>query len=45
MRPEPDQLQRALVRLAVNQNEIWPNVAISELEPLSDEGMIAISLR
>ena len=45
MRSEPDQLQPLLVRLSVNQDKIRPDVAVSEFDPSTDQGMVAISLR
>ena len=41
MRAQPYELQRFAIRLAVDQDEIWPKVAVAMILPFSRERMIA----
>jgi hypothetical protein len=45
VRAEPDKLQTRIVRLAVDQDEVWPDVAVAMIVPLATERMIEIAAR
>jgi hypothetical protein len=40
MRTETDKLEACVVRLAVDQNEVWPDVAVAVIAPLAVARMI-----
>ena len=45
VRAEPDKLKACIVRLAVDQDEVGPDVAIAVIAPLAAERMIEIAAR
>ena len=45
MRTETDKLQRFGIRLAVDEDQVGPDMAISAIAPLSAKGMIAVARR
>jgi len=45
MRTETDKLKACIVRLAVDQNEVWPDVAVAVIAPLAAERMIELAPR
>ena len=45
VRAEPDKLKAFIVRLAVNQDEVWPDVAIAVIAPLATQRVIEIAAR
>ena len=45
MRAEPDKLKARVVRLAVDQDEVGPDVAITVIAPLAAQRMIEIAAR
>jgi hypothetical protein len=45
MRTETHKLKACIVRLAVDQNEVWPDVAVAVIAPLAAERMIEIAPR
>lgn len=40
MRTQTHELKRGVVRLAINQHEIWPHVAVAVVGPLPAQWMI-----
>jgi hypothetical protein len=45
VRAEADELQGFVIGLAVDQNKIWPHVAVAEVSPIASERMVAIPRR
>ena len=45
MRTGTDKLKACIVRLAVDQNEVWPDVAVAVIAPLAAERMIELAPR
>jgi hypothetical protein len=45
MGTKPDKLEGPGIRLAVNQDEVGPDMAITMIVPLAAEGMVKIAVR
>ncbi len=43
MRPYPDQLQRFVVGLAINQHQIWLYMAVTVVFPIAGQRMVAVT--
>jgi hypothetical protein len=43
MRAEPDKFNRPIIRLAVDQDEVRPDVAIPAIAPLASKRVIKVS--
>ncbi len=41
MRAEPEEVEEVGIRLAVDEEEVWPDVALARIRPFTGEGMVA----